>query len=134
MRLKKEDLFPGVPKPRPKKTILTWTAPSRPFKKRDRKYYTTVVLIVFFITYKLFDLYHHNQDDWKAFLQGAPYYKKILPVAFKELERHVTKYQPGLPLDINNIDAIDKSEYLDSVFRNLLKISFTIDYLFFFLK
>ncbi|MBU0576484.1 hypothetical protein KJ707_02110 [Patescibacteria group bacterium] len=51
---KKEDLFPGIPKPRPKKTIITWSAPSRPFKKRDRRYYTTVILIVFLISLILF--------------------------------------------------------------------------------
>ncbi|MFH1959162.1 MAG: hypothetical protein ABIJ22_02430 [Patescibacteria group bacterium] len=51
---KEENLFPGVPKPRPKKTIVTWTAPSRPFKKRDHQYYTTVILIVFLVSLILF--------------------------------------------------------------------------------
>jgi hypothetical protein len=51
---KKEKLFPGVPKPRPKKTIVTWIAPSRPFKKRDRQYYTTVAAIVFLVSLILF--------------------------------------------------------------------------------
>lgn len=30
----------------PVKTFLTWTAPSRPFRKKDRSYYTTVAIIV----------------------------------------------------------------------------------------
>jgi hypothetical protein len=50
----KEDPFPGIPKPIPKKTIISWQAPSRPFKKRDRQYYTTVVMIVFLISLILF--------------------------------------------------------------------------------
>ena len=49
-----EDLFPGIPKPIPKKTIVSWQAPSRPFKKRDRQYYITVVAIVFLISLILF--------------------------------------------------------------------------------
>lgn len=49
-----DKLFPGIPKPRPKKTIVSWQAPSRPFKKRDRQYYTTVMAIVFLISLILF--------------------------------------------------------------------------------
>lgn len=30
----------------PVKTFLTWTAPSRPFRKKDRSYYTTIAIIV----------------------------------------------------------------------------------------
>lgn len=51
---KKEKLFPGVPKPRPKKAIVTWIAPSRPFKKRDRQYYTTIAAIIFLVSLILF--------------------------------------------------------------------------------
>ncbi len=49
-----QDLFPGVPKPIPKKTITSWRAPSRPFKKRNRQYYTTVIAIVFLVSLILF--------------------------------------------------------------------------------
>lgn len=49
-----EQLFPGVPKPRPKRSIFSWTAPSRPFKKRDRQYYTTVTAIIFLVSLILF--------------------------------------------------------------------------------
>lgn len=31
------------------KTLLKWSAPSRPFKKRDREYYTTIAAIVFLL-------------------------------------------------------------------------------------
>ncbi len=51
---KDDDLFPGIPKPREKRTIIAWQAPSRPFKKRDKQYYTTVVAIVFLISLILF--------------------------------------------------------------------------------
>lgn len=30
----------------PVKTLLTWKAPSRPFRKKDRSYYTTIAIIV----------------------------------------------------------------------------------------
>jgi len=50
----KEKLFPGVPKPIPKQSVITWHAPSRPFKKRDRQYYTTVTAIVFLVSLILF--------------------------------------------------------------------------------
>jgi len=38
-----------VIKPEPLKTLLTWTAPERPFKKRGREYFTTVGAIVFLL-------------------------------------------------------------------------------------
>ncbi len=49
-----EDRFPGIPKPRPKKTLMNWRAPSRPFKKRDTQYYFTVISIVILISLILF--------------------------------------------------------------------------------
>ena len=47
-------LFPGQFKPIPEETILEWTAPSRPFKKRNRQFYTTVGAITFLISLILF--------------------------------------------------------------------------------
>lgn len=38
-----------VIKPEPLKTLLAWSAPERPFKKRGREYFTTVGAIVFLI-------------------------------------------------------------------------------------
>lgn len=34
--------------------LLEWDAPSRPFKKRDREYYTTIAIIVFLLSLILF--------------------------------------------------------------------------------
>lgn len=48
------ELFPGQFKPLPEQTVLIWQAPSRPFKKRNRQYYTTIVAIVFLISLILF--------------------------------------------------------------------------------
>lgn len=47
-------LFPGVPKPLPEETVLKWTAASRPFKKRNRQFYTTVFIIVVLVCLILF--------------------------------------------------------------------------------
>lgn len=39
---------------RPEELIIEWEAPSRPFKKRNRQYYTTIGVIVFLICLILF--------------------------------------------------------------------------------
>ncbi|PIR58749.1 MAG: hypothetical protein COU69_03730 [Candidatus Pacebacteria bacterium CG10_big_fil_rev_8_21_14_0_10_56_10] len=49
-----EKSFAGTPKPQPEQTVLEWQAPSRPFKQRDSRYYSTVGLIVFLIVLILF--------------------------------------------------------------------------------
>ncbi len=36
------------------RVLLEWDAPSRPFKKRDREYYTTIAIIVFLLSLILF--------------------------------------------------------------------------------
>lgn len=35
--------------PAPAKDLLSWQAPSRPFKKRDKEYFTTIAAIVFLV-------------------------------------------------------------------------------------
>lgn len=45
----KPAVVPEPAKPIELKTLLTWTAPVRPFKKRDREYYTTIAAIVFLL-------------------------------------------------------------------------------------
>jgi hypothetical protein len=40
---------PPVNQPSPLKTLLVWTAPERPFKKRSREFFTTIGAIVFLI-------------------------------------------------------------------------------------
>jgi hypothetical protein len=46
--------FPDITPPQPEQLLLEWHAPSRPFKKRNRKYYTTIAIIVFLISLILF--------------------------------------------------------------------------------
>lgn len=45
---------PALTKPIPEEDVFEWTAPSRPFKKRDRRYYTTVAAIVVLVSLILF--------------------------------------------------------------------------------
>ncbi len=53
MPVQEENLEPNQVLPRPApaefKVLLKWMAPSRPFKKRDREYYTTIGAIVFLL-------------------------------------------------------------------------------------
>jgi hypothetical protein len=42
-------LAPGMMRPLPEETVLEWEAPSRPFKKRDKKFFTTVVIIALLV-------------------------------------------------------------------------------------
>jgi hypothetical protein len=49
--------LPSVPREfqaKPEKVVLEWKAPNRPFKKRKRKYYTTIGMIVMLIGLILF--------------------------------------------------------------------------------
>jgi hypothetical protein len=38
----------------PEEVLLVWDAPSRPYKKRDREYYTTIAIIIFLLSIILF--------------------------------------------------------------------------------
>jgi len=53
---KKEGQPVQVVKPEPLKTLVEWKAPVRPFKKRDREYFTTIGAIVFLLAVILFFL------------------------------------------------------------------------------
>ncbi len=44
------ELVPESQRPQPEQAILEWMAPSRPYKKKNRQYYTTIFLIVFLIS------------------------------------------------------------------------------------
>jgi hypothetical protein len=48
------ELFPGQFKPIPEETIFTWVASTRPFKRRNRQFYTTVGMITMLISLILF--------------------------------------------------------------------------------
>ncbi|HKY74256.1 MAG TPA: hypothetical protein VJ246_03025, partial [Patescibacteria group bacterium] len=45
---------PSPPKPVKEETLFEWESPERPFKKRDREYYTTIGIIVFLLSIILF--------------------------------------------------------------------------------
>lgn len=47
-------IFPNVVKPVAEVTLLEWTSPSRPFKKRKRQFYSTVAIIVLLVSLILF--------------------------------------------------------------------------------
>ncbi len=46
--------FPGVEKPMPEELVVEWKAMSRPHKKRNRQYFTTIAILVFLISLILF--------------------------------------------------------------------------------
>ena len=46
--------FPGMVKPLPEKVVFSWTAASRPFKQRTRKFYSTMITIVLLLSLILF--------------------------------------------------------------------------------
>lgn len=48
--LEKSPIAPWIYKPLPEQDILLWSAPSRPFKKRNKKYYSTMVIIALLIS------------------------------------------------------------------------------------
>lgn len=52
--VRESELIPGQYVPIPEELILQWQAASRPFKKRDRQYYTTIIIIIFLISLILF--------------------------------------------------------------------------------
>ncbi len=49
-----QPLLPTQFKPIPEEIIVEWAAPSRPFKKRNRQFYSTVAIIVLLISMILF--------------------------------------------------------------------------------
>jgi len=49
-----QPLLPTQFKPIPEEIIVEWAAPSRPFKKRNRQFYSTVAIIVLLISLILF--------------------------------------------------------------------------------
>lgn len=46
--------YQGYEQPQPEETLITWDAAERPFKKRDREYYTTIAIIVALLCVILF--------------------------------------------------------------------------------
>ncbi|MBD3279650.1 MAG: hypothetical protein GF390_02985 [Candidatus Pacebacteria bacterium] len=50
----KSRIVPGMYKPEAERTVLEWRAPSRPFQKKNRQYFTTVAVIGLLISLILF--------------------------------------------------------------------------------
>ena len=50
----KSRVAPGLYKPLPEQTVFQWTAPSRPFKKRDRQFFSSVAVIALLVSLILF--------------------------------------------------------------------------------
>jgi hypothetical protein len=47
-------LAPGMYKPQPEYTVLEWQAPSRPFKQRNKRFFTTIIVIGLLVSLILF--------------------------------------------------------------------------------
>ncbi len=77
----------------------------------------------------LFTLFMSNMDDWKYFLKDASYYKLHVPVAFKELERHIGKFTLKLEFQISIEKEISRNKIIENEFRGLSKPSFSLDFL-----
>lgn len=52
--LSESEVFPGQYRPLPEEVVYEWKAASRPFKKRNRQFYTTVGLITLLVSLILF--------------------------------------------------------------------------------
>lgn len=50
----KQEYFPDIEKPIQEELVFQWQAPSRPFKKRKRQYFTTIATIVLLLCLILF--------------------------------------------------------------------------------
>jgi len=54
VELEKSKVAPGYYKPIPEETLVTWSAPARPFKKRDKQFFSTVFIIALLVALILF--------------------------------------------------------------------------------
>jgi hypothetical protein len=52
--LEKSKVAPGYYRPIPEETLVTWQAPARPFKKRNKQFFSTVFIIAVLIALILF--------------------------------------------------------------------------------
>lgn len=50
----KSRVVPGAYKPVPEQEVFTWIAPSRPFKKRDKQFFSTIMVIGLLVSLILF--------------------------------------------------------------------------------
>ena len=54
LEMEKSRVAPGYYRPIPEETLLTWTAPVRPFKKRKTQYFSTILIIALLVCLILF--------------------------------------------------------------------------------
>ncbi len=53
-KMEKSRVAPGFYKPIPEETLVEWTAPARPFKKRNHQFFSTILIIAILISLILF--------------------------------------------------------------------------------
>ncbi len=54
VKMEKSRVAPGFYKPIPEETLVEWDAPARPFKKRNRQFFSTVIIIAILVSLILF--------------------------------------------------------------------------------
>lgn len=54
VQMEKSRVAPGFYKPIPEETLVEWDAPARPFKKRNRQFFSTVIIIAILVSLILF--------------------------------------------------------------------------------
>jgi hypothetical protein len=52
--MEKSRVAPGFYKPIPEETLVEWIAPARPFKKRNRQFFSTIIIIAILVSLILF--------------------------------------------------------------------------------
>jgi hypothetical protein len=52
--MEKSKVAPGFYRPIPEETLVQWDAPARPFKKRNRQFFSTIIIIAILISLILF--------------------------------------------------------------------------------
>lgn len=95
MQTEKHDYFEHLPKPLPEETILTWKSAGRPFKQRNRQFYTTVATIVVLISLILF--FAGQMLPIAVVISMAFLYYVLSSVPPQESEKKITTY--GIRVD-----------------------------------
>lgn len=54
VKMEKSKVAPGLYRPIPEETLVEWDAPARPFKKRHRQFFSTIVVIAILVSLILF--------------------------------------------------------------------------------
>ena len=53
-KMEKSKVAPGLYRPIPEETLVEWDAPARPFKKRKRQFFSTIIIIAILVSLILF--------------------------------------------------------------------------------